>query len=143
VGTRLTLEDFTLEQVMDLNQRYGGPLADRAEALRLHKLLGGHPYLTQRGLYEMVKNKVSLDEIEQQADRDEGIFGDHLKRTLLSVVQDEALLKELRSFLHLGSGLNNHTFSRLRAAGIMAGDWPREPKLRCELYLSYLKRYLA
>jgi hypothetical protein len=142
VGTRLTLEDFTLEQVMDLNSRYGGLLQDRAEALRFHELLGGHPYLTQRGLYEMMKNKMSLPAIEQQADRDDGIFGDHLKRTLLSVVQDQALVEELRGFLQLGSGLDNHTFSRLRSAGIMTGDWPQEPKMRCELYVSYLKRHL-
>ena len=31
VGTRLTLEDFTLEQVADLNRRYGAPLRDEAE----------------------------------------------------------------------------------------------------------------
>src|SRR5205085_1800653 len=142
-GTRLTLEDFTLEQVMELNSRYGGLLQGRAEAVRFHRLLGGHPYLTQRGLYEMVKNKMTLAAIEQQADRDEGIFGDHLKRTLLSVEQDQALLKELRGFLHSGSGLSHQTFSRLRSAGMVTGDWPREIRLRCELYVSYLKRHLA
>src|SRR5206468_9769560 len=30
VGTRLTLDDFTLEQVAELNRRYGSPLSTRA-----------------------------------------------------------------------------------------------------------------
>jgi hypothetical protein len=143
VGTRVALEDFTLEQVMDLNQRYGSPLEDLTEVSRLHNLLGGHPYLTQRGLYEMARNKVSLETIEEQADSDEGVFSDHLRRMLISLEQDRSLREELRSFLQSGSGLSNHTFSRLRSAGILSGDWLREPKLRCELYASYLRRHLA
>ncbi|HVG20497.1 MAG TPA: AAA-like domain-containing protein [Blastocatellia bacterium] len=142
VGTRVTLEDFTLEQLMRLNHRYQSPLRNEAEASRLHNLLGGHPYLTQRGLYEMVRNRVGLEAIEEQAEMDEGAFGDHLKRMLVSVEQDHDLREELRGFLQTGSGLSNHTFSRLRSAGILSGNWPREPKLRCELYAAYLKRHL-
>src|SRR5207302_9487539 len=43
VGTRLTLEDFTFEQVADLNDRYGAPLRDAAELARFVRLVGGHP----------------------------------------------------------------------------------------------------
>ena len=143
VGTRLALEDFTLEQVSDLNQRYGGPLRSEAEAARLHGLLGGHPYLTQRGLYEMVRGTIDLGTIEEQADCDEGIFGDHLKRMLASLVQDQTLLNELRGFLQSGSRFSNHAVSRLRIAGIISGNSSEEPRLRCELYSRYLKRYLA
>src|SRR5207248_2614532 len=57
VGTRLELEDFTIEQVADLNRRYAThsasgypPLRDRGELGRLYHLLGGHPYLVRRGL---------------------------------------------------------------------------------------------
>jgi hypothetical protein len=142
VGTRLTLEDFTLEHVMDLNQRYGNPLKNEAEALRLHKLLGGHPYLTQRGLYEMVRSKTGLEAIEEQADRDEGIFGDHLKRMLVSLEQDKVLLKELHGFLQSGSKISSHVLSRLRSAGIVSGNTSQEPKMRCELYERYLKTHL-
>jgi len=143
VGTRLKLDDFTLEQVMDLNQRYGGPLLDNVEASRFHKLLGGHPYLTQRGLYEMVRGKASLQAIEEQAGRDEGVFGDHLKRMLISLEQDHALVHELRSFLHSSLKLSNQSISRLRSAGILSDDSSQEPNLRCELYALFLKRHLA
>src|SRR5207245_5802987 len=36
VGTRLTLEDFTFEQVADLNRRHGAPLRDAAEGARYY-----------------------------------------------------------------------------------------------------------
>src|SRR5262249_50763835 len=53
VGTRLVLEDFTLDEVAELNVRYGAPLGDAAETARFYGMVGGHPYLAQRGLYEM------------------------------------------------------------------------------------------
>src|SRR5262249_53235859 len=57
VGTRLVLEDFTGEQLAELNERYGGPLDDQEQITRFRQLVGGHPYLTQRGLYEIYKRK--------------------------------------------------------------------------------------
>ena len=41
VGTRLTLEDFTPEQTVDLNLRYGSPLRTDGEVRRYFGLIGG------------------------------------------------------------------------------------------------------
>ncbi len=54
VGTRLMLEDFTFEQVAEINERYGSPLKENAQVARYFRLVSGHPYLVRRGLYEMV-----------------------------------------------------------------------------------------
>jgi DNA-binding winged helix-turn-helix (wHTH) protein len=143
VGTRLALKDFTLEQVMELNRRYGNPLQDETEVARLQNLLGGHPYLTQRALYEMVKGNVNLQAIEEQADRDEGVFGDHLKRMLVSLEQEQMVLEELRGFLLSDARLSNDTLSRLRSAGILASEASQIATLRCALYAAYLKRHLS
>jgi DNA-binding winged helix-turn-helix (wHTH) protein len=142
VGTRLTLEDFTREQLAELNDRYGGPLADD-EIIRFQKLVGGHPYLAQRVLYEIYKRKVSLAALEQNADQDDGPFADHLNRLLISLQQDQDLLQELRGFLLSGSTLSGSAFYRLRSAGILSGDAAGEPRPRCELYARYLKKHLA
>src|SRR5262249_8661153 len=53
VGTRVTLEDFTPEQVADLNGRHGSPLKSDEELTRFYHLVGGHPYLVRRALHEM------------------------------------------------------------------------------------------
>ena len=142
VGTRLSLGDFTREEVESLNQRYGSPLKDSAELSRFIAMLGGHPYLTQRGLYEISRGSVSLDEIEKQTDYHKGPFGDHLQRMLLSLQQDGALFKQLRDYLASGSAPGGQTVSRLRSAGILSDDPAAQPGLRCELYSRYLKEHL-
>jgi len=141
VGTRLMLGDFTGEQVAELNDRYGG-LLDDDHLARFQRLVGGHPYLAQRGLYEISKHKLSLAALEQTADRDDGPFCDHLNRLLISLRQDRALLRELRGFVLSGAKLSNDAFYRLRSAGVLSGETPDEPRPRCELYARFLKKHL-
>src|SRR5262249_21355897 len=91
VGTKFTLEDFTLDQITELNERYDAPLKDKDEITRYSDLIGGHPYLAQRGFYEMTQRGLDLDSIETTADQDEGVFGEHLRRMLVSLTRDAAL----------------------------------------------------
>lgn len=143
VGTRLTLEDFNGAQLAELNKCYGSPLVDNKQLVRFQQLVGGHPYLAQRGLYEIYKRKATLETLERTADRDDGPFGDHLNRLLISLQQDQPLLIELRGFLLSGSTISNNAFYRLRSAGVLSGDASDEPRPRCDLYARYLKKHLA
>jgi len=142
VGTRLTLDDFTCEQLAQLNDRYGGPLVED-EIRRFYDLVGGHPYLAQRGLYEIHQHNISPAALDQNADHPDGPFGDHLNRLLISLQQDQDLLQELRGLVLSGSTLSNGAFYRLRSAGVLAGVTADEARLRCELYARYLKKHLA
>ena len=142
VGTRLTLEDFMIEQVAELNRRHGRPLRDEGEMLRFYQLTGGHPYLSQCGLYEMAKRNIGFSAVEAQADNDEGIFGAHLRRIQLSLKRDTSLCDALCGVLENKAGLSMSHFYRLRSAGILSGDSPQEARPRCELYARYLKRRL-
>src|SRR5437588_3089536 len=91
VGTRLTLEDFTIEQVTDLNHRYGSPLRDPEAVQRFFAVVGGHPYLVRRGLHEMVTRALDIAGFEAEAEREGGLFHDHLRRMLVSLSQDPGL----------------------------------------------------
>ncbi len=142
VGTRLALEDFTYEQVAQLNERYGAPLRDRAEIARYFRLVGGHPYLVRRGLHEMAQRRWSLARLEAEADHDEGPFGDHLRRMLLSLSQDPALREVVQSVLEGRPSSNTENFYRLRSAGLLAGDSVRDLRPRCQLYATYLEKHL-
>src|SRR5262249_7859143 len=122
VGTRLTLEDFTREELAELNHRYCDPLVDTSELARFQQLVGGHPYLAQRGLYEIHQQRCDLTGLEQRADREDGPFGDHLGRLLISLQQDQTLLPDLRGFLLSGSNLSSNAFYRLRSAGVLSGE---------------------
>ena len=142
VGTRLALEDFTPEQVQELNRRYRGPLRTDSEMERFIGLLSGHPFLVRRALHEMVTQKMSFEVLERQADRDEGIFGDHLRRMLVLLARDPALTEVVRGILQGMPAPNPESFYRLRSAGLMTGTSPSDVRPRCRLYASYLRRHL-
>jgi hypothetical protein len=140
VGTRLTLADFTLEQIAELNRRYGAPLTDEQALARFYQLIGGHPYLSQRGLYELTKNGGDLTLLEVAAGDDEGVFGDHLQRLAAAVEREALLAAAMRKLLCGEPGLGLTDFYRLRSAGVLTGEAPQTARLRCELYARYLKR---
>jgi len=142
VGTRLGLEDFSLAQVADLNGRYGSPLRNADEVRRYYRLVSGHPYLVRRGLHEMASHGVDLAALESQADRDEGIFGDHLRRILVLLAKDSELTKVVQGVLHGQPCPNSESFYRLRSAGVMTGTSPLDARPRCQLYAGYLHRHL-
>jgi serine/threonine protein kinase len=143
VGTRLTLDDFTLQQVMDLNTRYGSPLRDSGEINQFFGLLGGQPYLTRRGFNELAAGTLSFANFKAHADKDEGVFGDHLRRILVLLAKDHELADVVRGVLHGQPCPNSMAFYRLRSAGLMRGDSPQEVHLRCEIYGTYLRRHLT
>jgi hypothetical protein len=142
VGTRLALEDFTLEQVAELNRRHGSPLRGEAETARFFDLVSGQPYLVRRGLQEMATHATKLAAFEAVADRDEGPFGDHLRRILVLLAQDPALCDVVRGILRDRPCPTTESFYRLRSAGVMSGDSARDARPRCRLYATYLRRHL-
>lgn len=142
VGTRLTLEDFTFEQVEDLNERHGSPLRDGAEVARFYRLLSGHPYLVRQGLLQMAAHQIGIAAFEAQADREDGIYGDHLRRILVLLSRDPELLEIARGVLRGRPCPTPESFYRLRAPGVMAGDSARDVRPRCQLYATYLERHL-
>src|SRR5262249_3725108 len=125
-----------------LNRRYGSPLGLPTELDRFFDLVGGHPYLARRGLHEMAARGLSLDAMEKQADRDEGPFGDHLRRLLASLRQDAALCEMGREVVCGEPCPTAESFYHLRSAGVVVGECEGEAKPRCRLYASYLSRHL-
>ena len=142
VGTRISLNDLSSAQVAELNRRYHSPLGSDDEIERFVKLVGGQPYLVNRGLYEMTQRKWSVDEFADRAAGDEGVFGDHLRRMIVLLAQDNSLCDALRGFIHDRDSLSMEQFYRLRSAGVVAGDSAENCKPRCGLYETYLERSL-
>jgi serine/threonine protein kinase len=142
VGTRLLLEDFTFEQVDELNRRYGSPLRDKAEVARYFRLVGGHPYLVRRGLYEMALRHFDVAALEAEASYDEGPFGDHLRRLYVSLNQDADLCDAVRGVLQGHPSASTESFYRLRSAGLITGDTVRDIRPRSQLYATYLEKHL-
>jgi hypothetical protein len=142
VGTRLTIDDFTREQVGDLNERHGRPLKGREDLDRFIRLVGGHPYLVRRGFHEIAARRMDIGVFEARAALDEGIFGDHLKRILMLLARDTELMEVVRRNLQGEPCDDPDGFYRLRSAGVMAGTSPLDMRPRCQIYAAYLRRHL-
>jgi hypothetical protein len=143
VGTRLTLDDFDMKQVIDLNARYGSPLQTERQVQEFFALVGGQPYLVRRGFNELATGHLGFEEFKTNADKDEGIFGDHLRRILVLLAKDTELSQVVRGILDGHTPPTSGSFYRLRSAGLMRGDSPSDVRPRCEIYTSYLKRHLV
>lgn len=143
VGRRLNLEDFNLQQTLDLNGRYGAPLSSYGEIETLHSLIGGQPFLTRSALNSLATSQETLPTLLQNADSNEGPFNDHLKRILISV----SLLPEVSEYVVsalAGSALpHSDAYYRLLSAGIVRQNSAGKVVFRCELYRLYLKKMFA
>jgi class 3 adenylate cyclase len=144
VGRRLDLEDFNLQQVVDLNGRYGSPLQSYTEAERLHELIGGQPFLARRALDALATGKWDFAGLMDAADRDDGPFSDHLKRILVSVSQLPEVTEYVQGVLagKATPGTNQSAYYRLLAAGVIRQDRDGSVRFRCDLYRRYLQEHL-
>jgi DNA-binding SARP family transcriptional activator len=142
VGTRLALDDFTPDEVAELNRRYSTPLRTDAELARFIRLLGGHPYLVRRGLHAMVEDDLDIGAFEAAAEREDGILSDHLRRMRSSLTQNTDLRDAVRAILDGRPCPTNEAFFRLQSSGVITGPSPSEAGLRCALYERYLSRHL-
>jgi hypothetical protein len=142
VGTKLFLEDFTPQQLAQLNQRYGSPLKNTKEIKQFHQFVGGHPYLVRCGLNDLVSDKMSLEAFMKTASRDNGTYADHLRRIVNLLNSEEALTDTMQKVLQGQSCPDYDSFYRLRSAGILRGESKDKVSLRCQIYEKYLKKHL-
>jgi hypothetical protein len=91
----------------------------------------------------MVQKGLDLAAFKMQAERDDGVFSDHLRRLLMLLSKDSGLCDVVRSLLRGQASASTESFLRLRCAGVLAGESIDEMRMRCQLYASYLKRHLV
>jgi hypothetical protein len=141
VGEIIRLEDFTLDQVGDLNRRHGSPLQPD-EVERLCRLLGGHPYLVRRALYFVASRRMSAADLFARATEDGGPFGDHLRYHLLRICERGDLLRGLRETISRNACSDSLVFWRLQGAGLVREEDDRVV-FRCPLYAEFFKDRLS
>ncbi|HRJ26079.1 MAG TPA: AAA-like domain-containing protein [Fimbriimonadaceae bacterium] len=142
VGRQLDLQDFDAAAVGELNRRYDSPL-NAAQIGALMALIGGQPFLVRRALDVVARGAMTFDELLATADRDDGAFGDHLKRILISVTQIPGVVEALRASLQSPALGDTDGYHRLLAAGVVHQISDRTIQLRCELYRRYMQQHLS
>jgi hypothetical protein len=133
VGVRVSLEDFTDDEVSALNERYGSVLDGPAGLTRLMALVGGHPYLL-RCAFDELRRGASLDSLEGEARRESGSLGEHLRRLRAMLEHEPVLQQAMNAVVKDGTCPDRDTFYRLRSAGLIQGSSPAEARQRCGLY---------
>ncbi len=140
VGLMVYVEDFSEDEVRELNGRYRSPLPD-ADIPRLYRLLNGHPYLTRVAFYAMVKDGLTMDELLQTAVSDHSPFTPHLRyqRQLLS--KSPALRAAMQQVLKNGRCDDETAQYRLLKAGLIRKEGTAVVS-RCDLYREYFAQTL-
>jgi class 3 adenylate cyclase len=142
VGTQVTLSDFDPVQMAKLNDAYDTPLTSAEDIARFHALVNGHPYLASKGCYEMQQRHWDFAALAAVAPKENGPFGEHLRRLRAVLLQNEENQAMVRVVLDGQPCPDVASFYRLRSAGILRGESERAPALRCPLYESYLRAVL-
>lgn len=141
VGRQLPLRNFTLEQTADLNVRYGSPLTSD-QVRQVWELVAGQPFLTRRTLDVLARKTMDFATLMETSARDDGPYGDHLKRILISVSQMPPVLEALRMSITNPEFQETEGVHRLIASGVAQQTAGNKIVLMCELYRNYLSSHL-
>ncbi|MGD9728133.1 MAG: AAA-like domain-containing protein [Nitrospiraceae bacterium] len=142
VGLRLRLDDFTAEQISQINIGHGSPLKTDSDLSGLMNLVGGHPYLVRQSLYAMARNGWALSQLQTDAVKESGPFGDHLRQWVWRLQENRELRDELRTVQKHSRCDDEGRFQRLKAAGLVTGETRTDVRMRCRLYELYFKDHL-
>src|SRR3990172_1190293 len=140
VGVTLELQDFDVDQVVDLNHRHGNPIALH-EIPEVMSLLGGQPYLVRQALYTLVDQTMTWDRLAAVAGSDQGPFGKHLRFYLEQLKKRPELVKAMRQVIEHHRCSDEAVSYRLIAAGLTK-ETVGECICRCGLYEAYFKEEL-
>lgn len=137
VGEVIDLQDFTAEQVVELNKRHGSPFNGQQES-QLMYLLHGHPYLVRRAMYLVARGRMTAQELFSNAIDDRGPFGDHLRYHLFRIHDKNDLVQGMLQVINQNNCRDDRIFFRLRGAGLIKREKDKVVP-RCELYEQYFK----
>lgn len=143
VGNQINMSDFTVEEMEQLNARYGHPVPNQIGIAKLMERIGGQPFLARRSFYAMAVEGKPFEEVLVESSSDSGLFGDHLRRFYISLHQDPELEAAVREFILRGRQLEKDQFDRLRSAGLLVGNSRQDARVRCGIYQDYLKHQLT
>ncbi|MCS5690745.1 AAA-like domain-containing protein [Cyanobium sp. FGCU-6] len=142
VGLPVELGELPPEAVANLVALHGLQLSE-AELAQLRELVGGHPYLVRKALYELA-NGLPLARFLAEAPTEGGVYGDHL-RGILKAVEDHPELGEgLRQVVNSSEPvmLRSEQAFKLESLGVLVPEG-KLVRPRCRLYASYLADRLA
>lgn len=140
VGENLDLDDFTPEQVADLNFRHNFPFGE-SQLIHLMTLIGGHPYLVRQAMYKVRTNEISADKLLSTATSEDGPFADHLLHHLFKLHRSKELRNAMQQILREHLSCSDEITYRLKSAGLVR-EKGRYVLPRYGIYADYFSEHL-
>ncbi len=142
VGLPIVLNEFNIEQVQQLAQRYKLNWKDDQEAKLLMAMVGGHPALIHTAIYYLSVGEINLAQLLETAPTSTGIYSHHLQR-LWAILQEQPNLT-----LALYQVINNSQpvqlepilAYKLRSMGLIK-LYENKATLSCYLYRQYFQNH--
>lgn len=116
VGVRIGLKDFSESEVRTLQPKHRN-VSDKSWKTVM-EVCNGHPYLTQCAFDYLAKGGTDK-ELRTNAPRQDGPFGSHLARLLVSITQSDDTIKEVQHLLRAEPFERHTTRYRLQSAGLI------------------------
>jgi hypothetical protein len=141
VGSAFELPEFTREQIADLLQRY--QLSWSTQDLQgFIDMVDGHPFLVRLGLYEIARQRLSLEQFLQIAPTEQGLYRDHLRRHLLNL-QESGLKSVARQVMTTTDPIliDSSDAFKLQSMGLVRWQGNKVQAL-CQLYRLYFTERL-
>nr|WP_228056907.1 AAA-like domain-containing protein [Tychonema sp. LEGE 07203] len=143
VGLPVDLPEFNHLQIQDLAARHNLNWSD-AEVEQLTAIIGGHPYLVRVALYHISQSDLTLDELQETATSDAGIYSDHLRRQLWNLEEYPELAEGMREIAaaDIPVQLKSMQAFKLDSLGLVKLQG-NECVPRNELYRQYFRSHLS
>lgn len=139
VGLTIELDDFSLQEVLQLAQRYSLNWdSNGTEAKQLMRMVNGHPALIQIALYHLKNKDISLERLLETASTSLGIYQNHLQRHWIVLQKNPQLLQAINTLIDFPESvkLDPIVAYKLSSMGLISQSQERT-ELRCQLYRQY------
>lgn len=134
------VKEFNINEIKRLSELLNLKLVDR-QITEISSVIGGHPYLTHKALYELSTQKYSIEEFLMNAAKEDGPFADHLRRHHWNLIRQPDIAKVMRDIINDEYSEDALICNKLRAAGLIKGATPNViPTFK--LYREYFKNKL-
>lgn len=143
VGVPIELPQLTPPQVMDLVQRHGLNWTS-THVDQLMGMVGGHPYLVRVALYYLARGEMSLEQLLETAPTEGGLYGEHLRRHLLNLKEDERLVAAMGRLISVDDPIAIDTGEafKLTSMGLVRFQGSEVVPI-CDLYRRYFRERLT
>jgi len=140
VGENLDLDDFTPDQVAELNIRHETIFND-SQLVHLMTLVGGHPYLVRQAMYKVSMKEIPAEKFLATAHLDDGPYSDHLLQHLFKLNRSSDLRHAMWQIIHEHVSPSDEMTYRLKSAGLVR-EKGRTVIPRYGIYADYFREHL-